>query len=70
MLQTVGAGMVDFVSQSSQGNVFGGGLSLAQHVTHGVADTASKLTGSMYVTCLLTGFMYVTCLLTGSMYVT
>eukprot|EP00050_Salpingoeca_kvevrii_P000824 m.156882 g.156882 ORF g.156882 m.156882 type:complete len:3776 (-) comp10222_c0_seq1:35-11362(-) len=47
MIQTVSSGFRDFYNKSASGNVIGGGMSLAKKVTHGLADSASKLTGSI-----------------------
>lgn len=46
-LQTMSAGVQEFVSETQSGNLVGGSISLAQHVTHGLADSVSKLTGSI-----------------------
>lgn len=46
-LQTMSAGVHEFVSETQSGNLVGGSISLAQHVTHGIADSVSKLTGSI-----------------------
>lgn len=46
-LQTVRAGVQEFVTETQAGNLVGGGISLAQHVTSGLADSVSKLTGSI-----------------------
>lgn len=47
IVNNVTDGLKAFVSESATGNLFGGSLSLAKHVTHGLADSASKLTGSI-----------------------
>ena len=47
ILNNVGRGIEAFVSETSTGNVFGGAGSFVQHVTHGLADSVSKLSGSI-----------------------
>eukprot|EP00041_Stephanoeca_diplocostata_P038483 m.1519536 g.1519536 ORF g.1519536 m.1519536 type:complete len:264 (+) comp25224_c0_seq8:326-1117(+) len=47
IVNNVTDGLKAFVSESATGNLFGGSLSLAKHVTHGLADSASKFTGSI-----------------------
>lgn len=48
VLNNVGLGLQEFVSEvSTSGNMIKGGVTLTQHVTHGLADSASKLTGSI-----------------------
>ena len=47
ILNHTAMGMKEFVSEVTGGNVVSGGISLAAHMTHGLADSASKLTGSI-----------------------
>lgn len=47
VLQNVQKGFSAFAETSQTGNIFGGGWRLAQHMTVALADSASKLTGSI-----------------------
>ena len=47
VLNHVGLGITEFVSEVGDGHLAGGVASLAQHVAFGLADGASKITGSI-----------------------
>ena len=47
ILHGVSSGVKAFVKESSSGNPVSGGMSLARHITHGLADSAAKLSGSV-----------------------
>mmetsp|Transcript_26012 Transcript_26012/g.78204 ORF Transcript_26012/g.78204 Transcript_26012/m.78204 type:complete len:1066 (-) Transcript_26012:86-3283(-) len=47
IVQGVSRGVKALVKESSSGKPVSGGMSLARHITHGLADSAAKLSGSV-----------------------